>query len=92
MIGSFKDQEAETLFTSRKASKRLAPYATAALTKHVMVNAATRIDDLRTPPGNQLKKIAGTEDVSQIRIDQQHRVRFRWNGQNALDVEVGDFH
>ena len=74
VIGSFMDQEAETLFSSCKASKRLAPYARAALTKLVMVHAVARIDDLRTPPGNQLKKIAGTDDVWQIRIDQQHRV------------------
>ncbi len=92
MIASFRDREAEILFTERRASKRLAPYAKAALNKLQLIDAATRIGELAVPPGNQLKKVAGTTDVWQVRIDQQHRVRFRWDGQDAHDLEVGDFH
>jgi proteic killer suppression protein len=91
VIASFKDREAEALFRSRKASKRLAPYAEAALRKLVQVHAATRIDDLVLPPGNQLKKLAGSS-LWQIRIERQHRVRFRWDGRDAHEVEIGDFH
>ncbi len=91
MIASFKDKEAEALFKTRSASKRLAPYASVALRKLVQVHAATRINDLAIPPGNQLKKLGGT-DVWQIRIERQHRVRFRWDGKDAQDVEIGDFH
>lgn len=91
MIASFKDKEAEALFTTRRVSKRLAPYADAALRKLVQIHAATRIDDLAIPPGNQLKKLAGTS-TWQIRIERQHRVRFVWDGTHAYDVEIGDFH
>ncbi len=69
----------------------LAPYASAALRKLVQVHATTRINDLAIPPGNQLKKLGGA-DVWQIRIERQHRVRFRWAGKDAHDVEIGDFH
>lgn len=90
MIRSFKDKDAEELFKTRAASKRLAPYAKAALRKLDLIDVADRIDELFVPPGNRLKKIS--DDTWQIRIDERYRVRFRWDGQNALDVEVGDFH
>ena len=92
MIRSFKDAEAETLFKTRKASKRLAPYAKVALRKLDQIDVVERIDELSIPPGNNLKKLEGSDDIWQIRIDGRHRVRFRWNGKDAHDVEVGDFH
>ncbi len=91
MIASFRDKEAEALFRTRRASKRLTPYAEAALRKLVQIHAASRIDDLAVPPGNQLKKIGAT-NIWQVRIERQHRVRFRWDGKDAHDVEIGGFH
>jgi len=90
VIKSFKDADAEELFRSRRASRRLAPYAKIALRKLDQLDVVDRIDELFVPPGNMLKKIRG--DLWQIRIDGKHRVRFRWNGFDAYDVEVGDFH
>ena len=92
MIASFRDREAETLFLSRRASKRLAPDAKAALTKLLLIDAATRLGELMLPPGNDLKKLGGTPGLWQVRIRGPYRVRFRWDGQNAYDVEIGDFH
>jgi proteic killer suppression protein len=92
MIAGFQDKEAEELFRTRHASKRLSPYADAALRKLVILNAATAITDLASPPGNQLKNVGGTQDTWQSRIDQRHRVRFRWIGHDAHDVRIGDFH
>ncbi len=89
MIAGFKDKDAELLFKSRQASKRLSSYADAALRKLVIVDAATSIADLRNPPGNDLKQIG---DTWQIRINRQFRVRFTWDGHDARDVEIGDFH
>jgi toxin HigB-1 len=91
VIASFKDKDAEILLRARRASKRLAPFAPVALRKLVQLESAVRIDDLAIPPGNQLKKISGV-GVWQIRIERQHRIRFRWDGRDAHDVEVGDFH
>lgn len=92
MIAGFKDREAEELFRTRRASRRLAPYAEAALRKLLAIHAAKSVADLALPPGNQLKKVAGTTNTWQIRIDQRNRVRFTWDGRDAHDVEVGDFH
>lgn len=90
MIASFKDDDARDLFEHRVASKRLAGYAKAALRKLDQLDVVDRIDELLIPPGNKLKKLLG--DTWQIRIAERHRVRFRWDGQNAHDVEIGDFH
>jgi proteic killer suppression protein len=89
VIAAFKDKEAERLFKSRRASKRLLSYADAALRKLVIIDAATTIADLRNSPGNDLKQIGGTW---QVRINRQYRVRFTWDGRDAHDVEIGDFH
>ncbi len=82
MIAGFKDKDAERLFKSRQASKRLSSYADAALRKLVIIDAAN-------PPGNDLKQIG---NIWQIRINRQYRVRFTWDGRDAHDVEIGDFH
>lgn len=89
MIRSFKDRDAEELFTNRIASQRLEPYAKAALRKLDQIDVIHRIEQLFVPPGNKLKKIGG---LWQIRINERYRVRFRWDGKHAFDVEIGDFH
>jgi len=91
MIAGFRDKDVEDLFTKRRAAKRLAPYADAALRKLVSLDAAITIMDLSSP-GNDLKKVGGTKSTWQIRIDGKYRVRFTWDGRDARDVEVGDFH
>lgn len=89
MIRSFKDPDVERLFRSHQASKRLEACAKIALRKLDMLDVVDRIERLFVPPGNRLKKIDG---VWQIRINERYRIRFRWDGQHAFDVEIGDFH
>jgi len=58
-----------------------------------MLNAATRLDMLRVPPGNRLEALQGNR-VGQhsIRINDQWRICFRWEGTDAHDVEIVDYH
>jgi len=92
VIAGFKDKDVEVLFTTRVASKRLAAYAETALRKLLAIHGAKSVTDLALPPGNQLKKVTGTKNTYQVRIDQQYRVRFTWDGHDAHDVQIGDFH
>ena len=46
-----------------------------------MLNAATRLDDLRIPPGQH-----------SIRINDQWRVCFVWNDTGPDAVEIVDYH
>ena len=59
MIKSFKDKEAERLFT-REPSRKLSPeIQRLGLRKLRMLNRANSLDDLRSPPGNRLEVLKG---------------------------------
>jgi proteic killer suppression protein len=58
-----------------------------------MVNRATRLDDLREPPNNRLDLLKGDRAGQySIRTNDQWRVCFRFDGGNAFDVEIVDYH
>jgi proteic killer suppression protein len=94
MIKTFKGEWAETILAGRKVPKGFpADIAKIARRKLVMVNGATVLDDLRSPPGNRLEALKG--DLAgrhSIRINDQWRVVFRWSGDGAEEVEIVDYH
>ncbi len=93
MIQGFRDKEAERIFARRPGSKLARPLQRAALRKLLLIDAAEFLDDLRVPPGNRLEKLVGDrEGQHSIRINDQWRVCFRWEGGDALDVEITDYH
>ena len=58
-----------------------------------MLDAAERLLDLRIPPGNRLEALTGDRRGSySIRVNNQYRVCFHWEGENAFDVEIVDYH
>ena len=58
-----------------------------------MVNRATRLGDLRIPPNNRLEALKrDRKGQHSIRINDQWRVCFRFEGGNAFDVEIVDCH
>ena len=93
MIRSFRDTDTERLFRRERGSKLPKPLQRAALRKLLLLDAAESLDDLRVPPGNRLEKLAGDRaGQHSIRINDQYRVCFRWQGGNADDVEIVDYH
>jgi proteic killer suppression protein len=93
MIKSFADKETEKLFRGGK-SKAVPPETRErALSKLLVLNAATNVEDLRVPPGNRLEKLRGNREGQwSIRINQQYRVCFSFEGGDAQDVEITDYH
>jgi plasmid maintenance system killer protein len=57
VIKSFRDRDVKELFTHRNASRRLEPYAKAALRKLDQIDVIHHIEQLFVPPGNRLKKL-----------------------------------
>jgi len=58
-----------------------------------MVDAAMRLDDLRSPPGNQLEALKGDRKGQfSSRINRQWRVCFRWTPDGPESVEIVDYH
>jgi proteic killer suppression protein len=57
------------------------------------MDAATRLDDLREPPGNMLEPLRGKGRGQQsIRINDQFRICFVWKEDGAYDVEIVEYH
>jgi toxin HigB-1 len=58
-----------------------------------MINSSQNLIDLRIPPANRLEKLKGNmSDFFSIRINNQWRIIFRWENNNAYDVEIIDYH
>jgi proteic killer suppression protein len=48
---------------------------------------------LRSPPGNKLESLKGDRQSQySIRINDRFRVCFVWQGSDAWDVEIVDYH
>ena len=93
VIRSFADRETEKVFR-RERSRSLPPdVQRRAHRKLLLVNAAESIGDLRVPPGNRLERLRGDRNGQHsIRINDQWRVCFVWDGDGVRDVEIVDYH
>lgn len=93
MIKSFTDSETEKVFNRTYSKKLPEDIQRRGRRKLVMIDAATELRDLRSPPGNRLEKLRGDrEGQHSIRINQQWRICFRWQEGDAYDVEIVDYH
>lgn len=93
MIKTFKDDEAQKIYQRQRSRKLPSDIQQVALRKLRMINNSVSINDLRVPPANRLEKLSGNRAGQwSIRINDQWRVCFRWEGSDALDVEITDYH
>ena len=93
MINSFKDKETEKIWDGIVSTKLPFEIQHTARRKLRMLNNSQNINDLRVPPGNRLEKLQGDlKDKYSIRINDQWRVVFCWDGSNSSDVEIVDYH
>ncbi|HEX6983247.1 MAG TPA: type II toxin-antitoxin system RelE/ParE family toxin [Balneolaceae bacterium] len=93
MIRSFKDKETEKIFNLERSKKLPNDIQQKALRKLRMLNRSENITDLRVPPGNRLEKLKGNRsDQWSIRINQQWRICFEWQNDDAWNVEIVDYH
>lgn len=91
-IKSFRCNETRDLF-ERHSQRRWANIQRIALRKLVQLNMASCLDDLRIPPGNQLEALKrDRKGQHSIRINDQWRVCFVWTGNDAINVEIVDYH
>ena len=96
MIKSFGDKATSDLFhgkSSNKVRKLPTQILDSAIYKLDILNAATSLDDLRSPPGNRLEVLRGDyKEYHSIRINAQWRIIFRWQDSSACDVAIVDYH
>lgn len=96
MIASFGDEATADLYHGRQTKRvRHFPHDIhrRAIQKLDILNAAHQLIDLRSPPGNRLEALKGDwQGFHSIRVNQQWRIVFRWEDNNAFDVELTDYH
>ena len=89
---SFRCRDTEAVF-SGETPRRLGAVSRLAERKLNMLDAARTLMDLRVPPGNRLEALRGNrEGQYSIRVNDQYRLCFRWEGEDAFEVEIVDYH
>ena len=96
MIVSFGDRATEDLYHNRPTNRaRRFPrdVVTTALIKLDLLEGAAAMLDLKSPPGNRLEALKGDlKGFHSIRVNDQWRLVFRWEGNNAREVRLIDYH
>ena len=93
MIRSFACPETERLFHDESSRRLPTQIQRVARRKLLLLHQARRVDDLRAPPANRLEALKGDRaGQHSIRIKDQWRVCFRWQREDAFDVEIVDYH
>ncbi len=61
--------------------------------KLARLGAATSVRDLREIRGNRFEVLKGNRKGQySIRINDQYRICFKWKNDDAMDVEITDYH
>ena len=97
MIRSFRTTGTEAIYNgvNNKEARRTCPQKlwSIAVRKLDMLDSATELNDLRTPPGNRLESLTGDRSGQySIRINNQYRICFRWSDLGPVEVEITDYH
>jgi len=96
-IRSFRDPGTHDIaheVPAKFARRKLPPFLhSAAYRKMVFLDNAHSLEDMSNWKGLRLEKLKGDrKEQFSIRINDRYRVCFRWNGVDALDVEIVDYH
>lgn len=93
MIKTFKCKETDQLFKGLYIKKIPIHLQRVALRKLKILDAATRLETLRVPPGNKLELLKG-DRVGQhsIRINDKWRICFIWCDGDVFEAEIVDYH
>lgn len=96
MIQSFADQTTADLFAERlsRAARRIPNHLWRAVQRKLkLLDVAQILSDLASPPGNRLEALKGDQRGRySIRVNDQYRLTFRWEGNHAYEVRCEDYH
>lgn len=89
MITSFKCKRTEQIFDGKTPKRFPATLVRRAIVKLDQLNSATILEDLRISLSNRLEALSGDRrGQHSIRINDQFRICFNWDGGNATNVEI----
>ncbi|MGH6983890.1 MAG: type II toxin-antitoxin system RelE/ParE family toxin [Stellaceae bacterium] len=89
---AFKCKDTERLSKGERV-KEFQSFERTAQRKLRMLQAATKLSDLKAPPNNKLEALKDDrKGQHSIRINDQWRICFVWKDGHATDVEIVDYH
>lgn len=92
MIVSFRDSDTAALAEGKRV-RRFVSIEAVARRKLRQLEIASRLDDLRVPPGNRLEALKGDRAGQfSIRINDQYRICFVWTSAGPSDVGILAYH
>jgi proteic killer suppression protein len=93
VIKTFKDKHTQQFFETGKSKRLPADLLQRARRRLEYVDLATCLDDLQVPPSNRLHALTRDRaDQHSISINDQWRICFRFDKNDAYDVEITDYH
>ena len=97
MIKTFKCRETEKIWNGEFSKKFPAELQTRDNSiikrKLLLLDAAESLNDLRSPPGNNLEALKGDRQGQySIRVNQKYRLCFRFMDGGCFYVELTDYH
>ncbi len=93
MILSFGSKDTLKIWHGERSGKIPLEIQQTGRRKLRMINNSQDLKDLRIPPSNRLKALKGSlKGRYSIRINDQWRIIFRWENNNAYEVEIVDYH
>lgn len=93
MIKEFGEKESEKIWSGIVSKRIPIEIQNVARRKLRMINNSNDINDLRIPPENRLEKLKGNlSNYYSIRINNQWRIIFIWENNDAYDVKIVDYH
>ena len=93
MVVSFGSKETEKIWLGERVKKIPNEIQHIGRRKLRMINNSQDLFDLRTPPSNKHEKLKGkAKNFYSIRINDQWRITFKWEQNNAHEVEILDYH
>ncbi len=93
MIQNFKDKRTAKIAANQKPKGFPADLVKRSRIMIAVLDAAVELNDLRSPPGNRLEKLAGNrKGQHSVRINDQWRICFKWTDTGPCNVEIVDYH
>lgn len=93
MIQSWKSKDAKAVFEGQAPKGFPADLVKVTRRRLQQLSAAVQVEDLATPPGNRLHKLAADRDGQwSISVNDQFRICFVWGEHGPEEIEFMDYH
>ena len=93
MIVSFGSKQTEKIWNGERVKGLPDEIQQIGRRKLRMLNNSQNISDHMIPPSNRLEKLSGKlKEFYSIRINDQWRIIFKWENNQAEEVQITDYH